>query len=57
MEIGNGRNSPFSDPEYVHIWVPAVEYIQVYEEIVTGLRKYTAKYGSALESIGVDTWG
>ncbi|WP_066687569.1 rhamnulokinase [Christensenella intestinihominis] len=28
-----------------------------YEEIVTGLRKYTAKYGSALESIGVDTWG
>ena len=28
-----------------------------YEEIVTGLRKYTAKYGSALESIGVDRGG
>lgn len=28
-----------------------------YEELVTSLRKYTAKYGSELESIGCDTWG
>jgi rhamnulokinase len=28
-----------------------------YEEILTGLRKYAAKYGKKLYSIGVDTWG
>jgi rhamnulokinase len=28
-----------------------------YEEILTGLKKYTAKYGSELCSIGVDAWG
>ena len=28
-----------------------------YEEIITGMRKYVSKYGSELESIGVDTWG
>jgi rhamnulokinase len=28
-----------------------------YEEIVRGMRAYVAKYGSKLESIGVDTWG
>ncbi|MEG0257921.1 MAG: rhamnulokinase family protein [Christensenella sp.] len=28
-----------------------------YEEIVRGLRNYVARYGSELESIGVDTWG
>ena len=30
---------------------------RLYEEIVRGLRIYTAKYGPRLESIGVDTWG
>lgn len=28
-----------------------------YEEILTGLRRYSEKYGSDLESIAVDTWG
>ncbi len=28
-----------------------------YEEIIRGMRSYVAKYGSELESIGVDTWG
>ena len=28
-----------------------------YEEIIKGLRIYAAKYGSELDSIGVDTWG
>ncbi|MDR2785132.1 MAG: rhamnulokinase [Treponema sp.] len=28
-----------------------------YEEILTGLRKYAARYGKELCSIGVDTWG
>jgi rhamnulokinase len=28
-----------------------------YEEIITGLRKYAARYGKELCSIGVDTWG
>ncbi|MDR0583823.1 MAG: rhamnulokinase, partial [Treponema sp.] len=28
-----------------------------YEEILAGLRKYAARYGKELCSIGVDTWG
>lgn len=28
-----------------------------YEELIAALRKYAAKYGPELESIGVDTWG
>lgn len=30
---------------------------RLYEEILTGLRKYVQRYGDELESLGVDTWG
>lgn len=28
-----------------------------YEEIIRGLRRYVSKYGSELDSMGIDTWG
>jgi rhamnulokinase len=44
--------------QYVSLWGTLRWNIyRFYEEILTGLRKYTAKYGSGLCSIAVDTWG
>lgn len=33
------------------------DFLSLYEEIKTGLKKAFAKYGSEIKSIGIDTWG
>ena len=33
------------------------DFLSLYEELKTGLKKAFAKYGSQIKSIGIDTWG